>query len=456
MKRTGALTLLLLSAFMGFAQSKSALADSNAIKLLFYDALRYKIGDNYNKALENFNKIITLDPKQADAYYEIASLSYRQNKLQEAEFALSKAIELNPENIWFWKLMGELHKRRGDMTGLVEVLNRLIVMEPGQEAYYFDRSNALAIAGNVTEALKSYEELEQKFGVSTASQRAKKMLTRPKGTKSVESEAADLLSESPPDLKSYLYASGLLMKNGKKQEAFNLLLKARAMDSLNLELNLAMVDYYVAENNIAAAADLLKGLTAVNKEDPRLFAMYGDLLYKQGKLQQALQEYLKSQTLSRNLYVVWEQVLSIYIQQNDFQKAIKKAEEGLSLYPNQAVLYYYLAFAQYREGLTDQALENIKVADQLGTDEKVLLASINDVHALILMKKGQYEQAKTKVEFALQNNGSKKSVYLEHLGDILFLKGEVDEALKQWKLAKLAGNSSEKLKQKIDEKKYIK
>ena len=106
-----------------------------------------------------------IDPNQADAYYEIANLDYRQNKLQESEFAIRKAIQLDPENIWYWKLNAELYKRKGDMSGLVLVLDHLIKMEPELDAYYFDRCNALAIAGDIPAAMKGYDELEKKFGI---------------------------------------------------------------------------------------------------------------------------------------------------------------------------------------------------------------------------------------------------------------------------------------------------
>jgi predicted negative regulator of RcsB-dependent stress response len=45
---------------------------------------------------------------------------------------------------------------------------------------------------------------------------------------------------------------------------------------------------------------------------------------------------------------------------------------------------------------------------------------------------------------------------LEHYGDILFLKGDKENAVAQWQKAKSAGNQSDKLNRKINEKKYIK
>lgn len=83
-------------------------------------------------------------------------------------------------------------------------------------------------------------------------------------------------------------------------------------------------------------------------------------------------------------------------------------------------------------------------------------ASILDTYALVLFKLGKYDLALSWIEKALQNNEASNPVYLEHYGDILFLKGEKDKAIMQWQKAKQAGNVSEKLNKKINEKKYIK
>ena len=82
--------------------------------------------------------------------------------------------------------------------------------------------------------------------------------------------------------------------------------------------------------------------------------------------------------------------------------------------------------------------------------------SIADTYALVLFKLGKYDLALTWIQKALPNNEASNPVYLEHYGDILFLKGDKEEAVLQWQKAKQAGNDSEKLNKKINEKKYIK
>lgn len=447
------LTFLLFAALPGFAQKKAAGTDSNTVKVLFFEGLRYKISENYNRAMESFHKVVVMDPEQADAYYEIANLNYRQNKLQESEFAVRRAIQINPGNIWYWKLNAELCKRKGDMNGLVVVLDQLIKMDPELDAYYFDRCNALAIAGDINGALKGYDEIEKKFGVTPALIKARKLITLAKDQGAPENTIA---ADQSADVKSLLYASSILFKKGKKAEALSLLKKAKAQDPSNLDTDLAIVDYYVAEHNFQAATDVLKETVKTREDDPRLYAMYGDLLYKQGDENGALVQYLKSLKLSEKIYVVWEQVLNIYLSQKEYKKAIETGEAALDLYPNQAALFYYLACAQYGDGQYKAALENIYTAEGFGTDDLELQTSIQDICALTLMKQGNFGQARDRIKKAVLINTPKRALFLEHYGDILFQSGEQEQAVTLWKQSRDLGNPSDTLKQKINEKKYIK
>ncbi|MNE60597.1 hypothetical protein D3C80_1557540 [compost metagenome] len=99
-----------------------------------------------------------------------------------------------------------------------------------------------------------------------------------------------------------------------------------------------------------------------------------------------------------------------------YKDAIKTADAALSIYPNQAILYYFMAWAQHKDHQDVTALTTVKSALQLDPE-----------------------------------NG----IYLELYGDLLFLTGDKSAALMHWKKAKTSGNGSEKLNRKINEGKYL-
>ena len=56
---------------------------------------------------------------------------------------------------------------------------------------------------------------------------------------------------------------------------------------------------------------------------------------------------------------------------------------------------------------------------------------------------------------AIKNDKDSSDVVLEHCGDIYYMTGDAEGALKYWKQAWDKGNRSDTLKQKIQKKKYI-
>ena len=82
-------------------------------------------------------------------------------------------------------------------------------------------------------------------------------------------------------------------------------------------------------------------------------------------------------------------------------------------------------------------------------------ATYLDTYAWILFEKGNYAEARIYIDNAMLADGEKSSEVVEHCGDIYYMTGDVEGALKYWKKALEMGSQSETLKKKISQKKYI-
>lgn len=428
--------------------------DSIAVKTLFFAGLKDKLNEDYPRAIERFNKVLEIDADNAAVHYEIATVNFRQNKLRESEVAIKRATALDPDNVWYWKLLAELYKRKGVMGELVPVFDHLIRLDPKNDAYYFDRCNALVLNGNAAEAMKGYEELERKFGPSEALTQARQRVQIEQGDGLSKREVDKLISNGE-DVSGLLFAGSALMEKGQHADALSVLKKAKALDAEAFEVDLAIADVYkalkkykevqasllTAFGNTAMpaeqkvkivmmmltgtrsvqlaneAAELAKAAMIAHANEPHVAALYGDILFRQGDLKGALTQFGSVLKTTQQIYQVWEQVLDIQTTLGMYKEAVETADEALSIYPNQAILYYYMTLALQHEGQNEEALANIRTA--LDLDDE---------------------------------NG----LYLELLGDILFLKGDKALAVTTWKKAKAAGRDTELLNKKINEKKYIK
>ncbi|WP_316819868.1 tetratricopeptide repeat protein [Pedobacter gandavensis] len=440
MKQRSLLVSLLFTGMSAAAQQpQKPLVDSTELKTLFFAGLREKLNENYSRAGESFQKILAIDPKNAAVYYELASLNYRQNKLTEAETAIKRSVALDANNLWYWKMMAELYKRKGDMEGLVAVFNELIRLSPDDDAFYFDKGNAYLLLGKTTEALRTYDELEKKFGVSKALVQARHRIDLGNKKEATKAELENMLSAGVDDVPGMLDLSQSMIEKGQTENALILLKKAKSISPENYEIDLALADYYQnIKNSIEAglalrtafanpempqqrkgkiilmiaggaknpilieeALALTKLAMQTSSNDPNMHALYGDLLYQKGELLAALQQYQGVLKMSDQLYPVWERVLVIQNNIGKYKEAAKTGEEALAIFPNQGILYYYLAFAQHRDQQNAAAMTNIKAAMQLDGDNPALQALVFALQGEIFLDEQKFREANTAFDKAV-------------------------------------------------------
>ncbi|WP_316840618.1 tetratricopeptide repeat protein [Pedobacter gandavensis] len=483
MKQRSLLLSLLLAGLSAEAQQPvNPKLDSTEVRTLFFAGLREKLNENYSKAGESFQKILAIDPKNAAVYYEIASLNYRQNKLQEAEAAIKKSVALDANNLWYWKMMAELYKRKGDMDGLISVFNELIRLSPDNDAFYFDKGNAYLLLGKTTEALRTYDELEKKFGVSKALIQARHRIDLGNKKEATKAELENMLSAGEDDVPGMLDLSQSMMEKGQTENALVLLKKAKSISPENYEIDLAIADYYQNIKNskeagialrtafanpempaqrkgkiilmiagnaknpllIEEALALAKIAMERGDEDPNMIALYGDLLYQKGALSAALQQYQAVLKLSDQLYPVWERVLTIQNNLGKYKEAAKTGEAALAIFPNQGILYYYLAFAQHRDLQNAAAMTNIKAALQLDGENPDLQALVFALQGEIFLDEEKFKEANIAFDKAV-TLAPKNYLLLNNYAFYLALRNqdlEKAEALAAKAAAGMPGNTS--------------
>ena len=128
-----------------------------------------------------------------------------------------------------------------------------------------------------------------------------------------------------------------------------------------------------------------------------------------------------------------------------FDKVVELDPENYMAMNNYA---YYLSLKCERLGIAEKL--SAKVI-QANPDNATYL----DTYAWVFFMKKDYQLAKFYMETALSKTTEDSAVLVEHYGDILFNLNDIDNALVQWRKSLKMGNDSKILKRKISEKKYI-
>ena len=138
---------------------------------------------------------------------------------------------------------------------------------------------------------------------------------------------------------------------------------------------------------------------------------------------------------------------------------MKQVEEAFNAYEqalkyndkNVPVLNNYSYFLTLRKHDLDKAERMSAQCIKLEPNNPTYL----DTYAWVFFMKGNYTLAHIYIRSALEKDTTNSAELVDHYGDILYMTGDKEKALEQWKKAQELGKDTEILKRKIAEGIYI-
>jgi tetratricopeptide (TPR) repeat protein len=122
----------------------------------------YSAKGDLDKAMQDYNEAINLDPKNAGAYVNRASELARQGDFEAAMKDYAKAIALNPRQ-WhaYFNRAAEL-RDSGKLRDAVDDLNEVVKLNPEFVGAYMNRGNIYAREGELEKAIADYSAALQR------------------------------------------------------------------------------------------------------------------------------------------------------------------------------------------------------------------------------------------------------------------------------------------------------
>lgn len=540
--------------------------DKNAqLAGLFTEACSNKILNKFKEAEWYLKQCEKIEPSSAATQYELSNIYRLTNRNAEALKSAETAVKLNPENIWYQYALIKIYEQNNQYSKAINVIKNLIKKYPNKQDLYKQLILEYELNNQPEKALSVTDEMEKKWGYSFDIMYEKVTLLYFMGKmKAIEQELNKYLQMYPDDYKAKEVLAGMFYKNKEYAKALDLSAELLKDDSLNATAHLVYYDYFVTQNDFNKAFYHLNKLfsnpdydvkdklsiliklyssSMKNKDSdlenkiihicqtfintnplaPEAHSIYADYLLRQNKKQEAINEYYKAAMLSKNKYPVWEQLMSLEYETEQYDSLLKHSETALEIFPNQAMFYVYKGIALKNKKEYDKAIQAYKTASDYAVENNNLLEIIYtelaeiynalknfsesdkyfdyalminpdnalvlnnyayylslrkekldkaekmskrsleitpnnpnyiDTYAWILYQQKKYKEAEQILKPIIDKTYS--STVLEHYGDILFQLHKTQEALQYWKKAQEAGNTSEELKNKIQNPSYIK
>lgn len=397
------------------AQGKSGLSDKQQLDFdyYYYSSEKEKLVGNLDQAIAFLSKCIQINPNSAPANYELASIYLSQGRLTEALAYSKKAAMLDEKNIWYQLLFAEcLHKNK-QMKESADVYEKIVKNHPNRIDIYYDWATALIYANKYQEAIKVYDQIEKKTGVTEeVSMQKEKLYIKLGSVDKAANEIQKLIEANPKETRYYGELANLYGANGQNQKAFEEIQKVLKMDPDNPYAHLAMADYYRNARNkeqsfkelklafespeldidtkvkillsyftITENAEELKGqayelldiLIRIHPKEAKAYSIQGDFLSRDKKLKEAAEAYSKALDYDKEHFPIWNQLLLLYSEQNDYENMYLKSKEAIELFPTQPILFLFNGVAAMQKKLHKEAVEAFNQGASLTVDNDAML-----------------------------------------------------------------------------------
>ena len=362
----------------------------------FYEGLKQKGIENYNKAITAFTQCAELFPERAVVFYELGDLFLKTKSYNRSESYLQKAIELDPKQFWYKEKLYQLYVNSKDYNKAIEALKPLLHKDRDYEK---DLINLYTETGRYEEALVQIEYLDKRYGYN--SNRDQTRVEIYKLTKNVKSHLNFLkqrLKTDPNSSKNFLNLIYTLSQYNLKNEAF---LTAKQFLSTHPKSHIAHValyKFYLDAKQYDNAISSMKIVTASNilepymklkvlqdfmqfvKDNPK----YEDILLEiqptesldvsnrsniewaefylqQNKIDKAIEFFEKSIKDSPNKLMAIKTLAQLYVKTKQFNRAASFSEKQLDFHPTQIELYLIYGQSKLALNLPQDAVERLEM-----------------------------------------------------------------------------------------------
>jgi tetratricopeptide (TPR) repeat protein len=437
-------------------------ADPENLEYLYMNAALMNSAGKYDLSIKAYDELEKKVGVMDQISVEKEQIYQQAGKKKEALAELEKLIKSNPNEPRYYGLLADYYLSEKDEANALKYYNKILEIDPDNGFVLFSLASFYKMKG---ETQKAWEYVQKGFAnksveVETKIQYYLMMTSDPDKPLFTEDQIEELVNilmkTNSDDHRVYTVYAEYLIRKGKLEEAREQLRKVLDKEKDNyliwermLMLSNDLLDFKSIYSDATTAIDLFPS-------QPILYGLKAMACLQLQKYDEAIK------TLDEgDAYVLDNKPLKIQFdlyraeanyKLNKVQEAFKAFDQVIQLDPENwmAMNNYAYYLSVKNEDLEKAELLSAK-AVKANPDNPTYL----DTYAWVLFMRKDFSLAKFYMEIALKNGGDKNGVIVEHYGDILFMLGDKDKAMEQWKKALALGETSEFINEKIKQGRYL-
>lgn len=385
----------------------------------FYEAVNQGRLGHYAAAFDLLQYCLELDSTSAAAKYELAQYYVLLGDRVKPGELLRDAVREEPDNYWYWQLLGSYYASVHKYSDAIEIYGKMAAQFPTRVGILGNLMSLYEDAGEYRKGLSVLDRIERLEGESMQwdLQRFQFYLEL--------DEVDSAYQVVKPNIQWVIETFSDAVTNIMELNSIRALCRMAVRDYPdNLVLHYwNAVSEFRAGSVQSAMRAIDNGIAHISSESDKvdaakLYTFKGDANYELGNMQIVFDSYEKaialnpSDDMTANNYAYF-----LALDKRDLKKA-----EALSL-----------------RTITNEPHN----------------ATFLDTYAWILFARKQYKKSLVYIKKAVQSLTEPSADVMEHCGDIYFMNGDTESAMKYWQEALELHSESKTIERKIIQRKYI-
>lgn len=329
----------------------------------FYRGQQLIFDGRFQQAIDNFNKLIQLDPELYEAYFLRGIGKYNLGDFLGAKSDFDKALSINPVFTMAYHYRAITYSRLGQYDNALEDLQEAVDLRPSYNGLYFSRGVTYLLSQQFELAEADFNRFirhEPRVSEAYLNRGACYLFLKDTVKALQDYNTAVLLNKFDPE--GYIRRSRVYAMKENYEEALSDLNQAISLDSANsfAYFNRALIRYNRNDLN-GALSDLEKVLA----EDPgNALTLYNRALIRTqiGDYNNALDDYDRVIAINPGNVLAYYNRGALFIQMERYNDALRDYDKAIELYPDFANAYMNRSYVKNKLGRFAAAQSDYNIA----------------------------------------------------------------------------------------------
>lgn len=434
------------------------------IEMLYALLDLYNRQENYNKVIATLDRIEDKTGKNEQLSMEKFRIYLQKKDTKKAFNEIESLVAEYPMDLRYQVILGDVYMQNGKKEEAYKLYKKVLDAEPDNAmamyslASYYEQTGQTALYEQQLDTLLLNKKVPSDTKLNVMRQFIVENEQSGKDSTRVISLFNRIIDLDPEDSQVPMLYAQYLISKGMDKESLPVLKRVLDIDPTNTAARMTLLGDAIRKENYKQVIELCEPGTETNP-DMLEFYFYLAIAYNQAErpddalaISKKGLEHVTDKSKKEIVSDFYAIIGDIYHTKDQNAQAYAAYDSALVYNPsNIGALNNYAYYLSVERRDLDKAEEMSYKTVKAEPNNATYL----DTYAWILFEKGKYAEARLYIDNAMKSDGGKSDVIVEHCGDIYYMTGDVNGALKYWQQSLKMGSKSKTLPTKIQKKKYI-